>query len=160
MRGLSVRQPFASLLAKRLKTIETRTWKTKYRGDVLICASQKSYKPDQYRHFCRTDDFEELFLHKVARLGKPELQLPTGMALAVARLVDCRSMERLDEPMALCQYDHEMYWCGEVFAWVFENVRPVVPIPVKGALNLFTLTAETTSAIQYIPPQHFKNYGY
>jgi len=38
MHALSVKQSFASLIARGRKTKETRTWKTKYRGDLLICA--------------------------------------------------------------------------------------------------------------------------
>ena len=36
---LSVRQPFATLICSGVKDVENRTWKTKYRGQVLIHAS-------------------------------------------------------------------------------------------------------------------------
>ena len=39
--ALSVRQPWASLLVMGLKTIEIRSWKTAYRGPLLIHASSK-----------------------------------------------------------------------------------------------------------------------
>lgn len=38
--ALSIRQPWATLVAAGLKTVECRTWKTKYRGPFLVCASQ------------------------------------------------------------------------------------------------------------------------
>lgn len=38
--ALSVRQPYASLIASGRKTLETRTWTRSYRGDILICASK------------------------------------------------------------------------------------------------------------------------
>ena len=41
MKAVSVKQPWASLIAEGNKTIETRTWPTNYRGDLLICASKK-----------------------------------------------------------------------------------------------------------------------
>lgn len=41
MKALSVKQPWASLIDDGTKTIETRKWSTRYRGDLLICASQK-----------------------------------------------------------------------------------------------------------------------
>lgn len=40
MKAISIRQPYAHDIMCGLKTIEYRTWQTKYRGDLLICASQ------------------------------------------------------------------------------------------------------------------------
>lgn len=42
MNGLSVRQPHARLIEIAEKTIELRSWTTKYRGDILICAAAKA----------------------------------------------------------------------------------------------------------------------
>jgi len=39
MKTLSVRQPYASLICYGVKTVENRTWKTDYRGRLLIHAS-------------------------------------------------------------------------------------------------------------------------
>ena len=41
MKALSVRQPWASLIASGKKTIEVRSWRTHYRGPLLICAAKK-----------------------------------------------------------------------------------------------------------------------
>lgn len=38
MKAISLKQPFVELIKNRTKTIETRLWSTKYRGDLLICA--------------------------------------------------------------------------------------------------------------------------
>lgn len=40
MKALSIRSPYWELILSGQKTIETRTWKTNYRGDFLICATQ------------------------------------------------------------------------------------------------------------------------
>jgi hypothetical protein len=40
IKALSLKQPYANLIAEGKKTIETRSWTTRYRGDILICASQ------------------------------------------------------------------------------------------------------------------------
>jgi hypothetical protein len=40
MKILSVRQPWAALIVSGHKDIENRTWSTRYRGPVLIHASQ------------------------------------------------------------------------------------------------------------------------
>lgn len=71
MKALSVKQPWAELIARGEKTIETRVWCTAYRGPLLIVASRR---PDVWA---------------------------TGCAVAVVDLVDCRPMTRADEGAAL-----------------------------------------------------------
>lgn len=75
MKALSIKQPWASMIARGEKTIETRTWRTKYRGPLLIVSSKK-----------------------------PAIKgLPAGMAMVVVDLVDCRPMTRgADEEAARC----------------------------------------------------------
>ena len=74
MKALSVKQPYASMIASGQKTIETRTWKTNYRGDLLICSSKKPY--------CG----------------------PVGVALCIVNLYGCRPMNRQDEFWAQCEF--------------------------------------------------------
>lgn len=72
MKALCIRQPWASMIARGEKTIETRTWKTNYRGDLLIIASKA-----------------------------PKFQgLPSGEAIAIVKLVDCRPMTTQDQKAA------------------------------------------------------------
>jgi len=45
-KALSVKQPYAALICAGIKTVENRTWKTSYRGGLLIHASgEKLYLP-------------------------------------------------------------------------------------------------------------------
>lgn len=39
MKALSIKQPWASLIAHGIKNIENRTWKTHFRGRIYIHAS-------------------------------------------------------------------------------------------------------------------------
>ena len=39
-KAISLKQPWANLVAGGEKTIETRKWKTEYRGDLVICSSK------------------------------------------------------------------------------------------------------------------------
>jgi hypothetical protein len=39
IKALSLQQPYANLVTSGKKILETRTWITKHRGDILICAS-------------------------------------------------------------------------------------------------------------------------
>lgn len=103
MKALSVRQPWADKILRGEKTIEVRTWTTRYRGPVLICASAK-----------KCDD------------------LPTGITICVAQLVDIRPIAKDDESAACCEVDP-----SREFAWVLADVRPVDAVPIKGKLGLF-----------------------
>ncbi len=72
MKALSIKQPWANMIANGEKTIETRLWPTDYRGPLLIVS-------------CKT----------------PSLP-PAGCALAIADLVACRPMTKTDEIAARC----------------------------------------------------------
>src|ERR1044071_2690560 len=45
IRGLTIRPPWAELIASGSKTIETRTWKTNFRGRIAIHESKVGRKP-------------------------------------------------------------------------------------------------------------------
>ena len=82
MKALSLRQPWASLIAEGRKTIETRTWRTRYRGPLAIHAS-----------------------------ARPFADLPAGGILAVAWLSGCRPMTKADEEQAcIALYDGAYAW--------------------------------------------------
>lgn len=74
MKAISIRQPWANKIAYGPKTIETRTWYTKYRGPLMIHSSKK-----------------------------PAIK-PAGCAIAVVTLLDCRRMTKGDEKDACCPY--------------------------------------------------------
>lgn len=81
MKALAVKQPWANMLASGEKTIETRSWATEWRGDVLIVSSRTPNVP------------------------------PAGYALAVAELVDCHRMTEKDEIEACCEvYPNAVAW--------------------------------------------------
>lgn len=84
MKAISLKQPWANWVAEGKKTIETRTWLTKYRGELLIVSSQS-----------------------------PKIE-PFGCALAVATVVDCRPMTKDDESKACCEiYPKAQAWILE-----------------------------------------------
>ncbi len=107
MKAISLKQPFANWVAEGKKTIETRTWPTKYRGPLLIVSSKS-----------------------------PKIE-PAGFAVAIATVVDCRPMTEQDEPAACCK----IY--PKAWAWILEDIRPIKPFPVKGALGIYEVVDET-----------------
>ena len=48
MKVLSLTEPYATLIKKGIKTIETRSWKTNYRGKLFIHASSTRI-PREYK---------------------------------------------------------------------------------------------------------------
>ena len=53
MKTLSIRQPFAALICRGIKTIENRSWDTTYRGKLLIHASGKPLACPKFDHLPR-----------------------------------------------------------------------------------------------------------
>lgn len=119
MKALSVRQPWASWIISGEKTIEWRSWRAKYRGELLICSSAR---PDDLYHDLGIWTREKM---------------PLGMALGIVTLVDVRAFTRDDVKGALFGDTDDSEIMG--FAWVLENPRPITPFPVKGKLNFFNV---------------------
>jgi ASC-1-like (ASCH) protein len=68
MKCLSLRQPYAELVVTGKKTIEIRTWNTKFRGVFLIHASKKID-----REACKRNKIDPSHLVTGAILGKANL---------------------------------------------------------------------------------------
>lgn len=70
MKAISIKQPFASLIAMGIKGIENRTWRCpeKYIGQrVIIHASTNPITPNQFCHYIEELDCENLELQKIIR---------------------------------------------------------------------------------------------
>ncbi len=107
--ALSVKQPWASLIAQKSKPIETRLWATGYRGPLLICSSLM-----------------------------PRDQGPAGYALCVAMLKKIEPMRAADWALARCaQYGRALGWrFGKI--WPLYEFRArgqrglfTVPVPLE-----------------------------
>ena len=55
MKAISLKEPWASLIASEEKTIETRVWCTRYRGPLLIVGSPKPARVFAGRAACILD---------------------------------------------------------------------------------------------------------
>jgi hypothetical protein len=126
MRGLSLRQPFAELLASGRKTIELRNWNTRFRGEFLIHAS-------------KTVDLDACRALKI----KPET-LATGAIIGMAFLYDVKEYKnrgqfRLDarRHMDTGGYRNDRYGFMVRNAVKFDR-----PIPAAGRLNFFEVKKE------------------
>ena len=86
MKAITIRQPWASLIASGTKKYETRSWKTNYRGPIAIHAGKET-APDIFNLIHGDTDF-------MARLIKNGItprnlkDLPHGAIIATAELVN------------------------------------------------------------------------
>lgn len=81
MKAITVWQPWATLLATGQKHNETRSWKTSYRGEILIHAAKTDHS-GILLHI----PMEELKHFQDAGVVN---KLPTGAIIGKANLVDC-----------------------------------------------------------------------
>lgn len=131
MKTLSVQQPWATFIAQGWKPIEVRTWKTDYRGPLLIAASKGGNLPRGVTHIEENGE---------------QIALPRGVALCVVDLLDCRRLTLADaEPANLEPEDLP----ADGWAWLLGNPRAVEQVSIKGKLSLY----ETPDAlIRVLPP--------
>ncbi len=91
MKALTVRQPWASLIAAGVKTIETRSWSTKYRGPLAIHAG--AHRPTEGEELCGDSGWywEWDVDHGIVIIGREpwnEHPAPLGAVVATCTLTD------------------------------------------------------------------------
>ena len=127
MKVLSIIEPWATLIASKQKYIETRSWKTSYRGELYIHASKKLiYKKDE----------------KIQELLKllPTQEMNYGKIICKCELVDCIYMD--EKFINEIKQNQQEYICGYYkigrFAWILEKMELIQPkIEAKGKLNIW-----------------------
>ena len=124
---LSIIEPWATLIKERKKFIETRSWKTSYRGELYIHASNKTIKEND---------------EEISKLLKliPDIPMGYGHIICKCKLVDCIYMNQ--EFIEKIREDKQEFMCGEYslgrYAWILENIEPLEEqIPAKGHLNIW-----------------------
>lgn len=124
MKVLSIKEPWASLIMNGTKKIETRSWKTKYRGEIYIHASLSKAK------ITKSEVYELI----------KDMNFKCGYIICKCNLVDCIYMT--DEYVNDMKTNHyEEYICGHYevgrYAWIVEDVKVIEPIKAKGKLGLW-----------------------
>jgi hypothetical protein len=145
IRGLSLLQPWASLVEVGAKKIETRSWSTPYRGWIAIHASKRFAADDKI--LLGNERFRNALLSVYP--NPLESYLPTGAIIAVARLVDCLSTNTSPIP----DETEDEFWFGDYspnrWMWRFDDVtRLTRPIPCIGALGLWPLPEEIVEQLR------------
>lgn len=121
MKALTIKEPWASLIINNYKTYEFRSWKTNYRGKILIHAGL-SLEKNELKYF---EDYN--------------LNYQCGNIIGEATITDCILVTKelnkkiLDINNKVYKNNHE-----NLYAWKLENiVKYENPIPIKGKLGLW-----------------------
>jgi hypothetical protein len=115
LKVIVVRQPWAWLIVNGFKDIENRSWRTRYRGRLLIQASA-SLPPKR--------EFEEIRQFARERGAKLPQEFETGGIVGMVQLEDCVTSSRSK-------------WFEGPFGWVLAKPKRLLFIPLKGQLGLF-----------------------
>jgi len=136
MKTLTVKQPWASLIVEGIKDIENRTWKTKFRGRVLVHAGKNcafDYLMPDGRMISDTTD----------KLGWHYDNIPHGSIIGSVEIVDCviNHESIWAEKTGKNYYDQtgEFNEVKPIYNWVLANpIKFEHPIEnVKGKLSLW-----------------------
>lgn len=137
MKVLSLTEPWATLIKEKKKFVETRSWRTSYRGELYIHASATKIP-------------KECLENKEFMKPVEGIPLNYGNIICKCRLVDCVYMTE--------EYVHEMkienpqeYLCGEYavgrYAWILEDIEVLnKPIPAKGHLGIWNYNEDSSNS--------------
>lgn len=124
MKVITIKQPWASLIAAGYKRYEFRTWNTKYRGDILIHAGKGIDK------------------EAMERFKEYNLEYPSGCIIAKAKLTDSIFVDEEfintvgpTNPLVYRGIMTRTNWKG--YGFKLENVQKIEPIYINGKLSLW-----------------------
>lgn len=123
MKVITVKQPFASLIASGLKEYEFRTWKTKYRGEIYIHAGK---------------GIDKIAMKRYEYLN---LDYPSGCIIAKANITDCIYIDS-NMKKILKEKDDKVYYGiihskKEEYGFKLDNIERIEPITVNGKLGIW-----------------------
>ena len=123
MKTLTIKQPYASLIAEGYKEYEFRSWKTSFRGEIYI-------------HAGKTVDKEAMEYFKDYHLN-----CPLGCIIAKAKVIDC---VKTDDEFCKKQLEkdpkvyHNLLKKKEKrYGFHLADVKKIKPISAKGKLSFW-----------------------
>lgn len=145
-------QPWASLIALGHKKYETRSWKTKYRGELIIHAAKRKVVLDELARvsYDSVGHLEYSYLKSI--------DFPLGMIVAKCELTDCFTI--LNSPMYGALSSNIVIssiptleravgdWQSGRFAWELSDVSAVKPVPYKGSQGIGILDPDTYCSLE------------
>ena len=146
MKALSIRQPYAGLIMAGIKNIENRSWTTKFRGTLAICATQKPEGEDGW--------IEDKELCEELGLPWPEkLCAINGACIGIVQMTglvweDPDTGKFCTDHPTLTRVQAKDWYNGSEFGFILERPQVITPIPLSGKLGLFNLPDEVVQEIK------------
>ncbi|GAB0156204.1 hypothetical protein CHRYSEOSP005_14680 [Chryseobacterium sp. Alg-005] len=152
MKTLSIKQPWASLIAHGIKDIENRKWKTNFRGRIYIHASALWVpKPiDAGNHGpiytdAQWNEILEKYDNHLSSLLDPKQifdKLPTSAIIGEVDIIDCVINHEsiwAEQTSSRAFADKQYYFDKPIYNWVLANAvhyeKPI--LNVKGKLSFW-----------------------
>lgn len=169
MKAITILQPWASLIACGAKQIETRCWKTNYRGPIAIHAG-KSCKPF-HMNIAFQEPFYSALKYQPGHMldqgpdgSNKRIRYPQpGSVIAIAELTDCVKVitktteirtgkiieAKLEDGQIITGDECEFgdYEPGR-YAWILNNVQQIEPVPVKGQQRIWEWDKQQAYSLQ------------
>ncbi|SRR6266496_3687897 len=141
LKTLTMTDPWGTLVALGAKKIETRTWRTEYRGPLALHVAKTV--PEEINLLCQRPYFREALSDRARNTQLPlDQRFPLGKVVAIVELEDVRRTELMHpsaQERAFGNYGPHR------FAWIFSAVYALqTPVPVRGTLGLWTWTPPPT----------------
>lgn len=135
MKALSIKQPWASLIAHGIKDIENRTWRTHFRGKIYIHSSGKGvpdfeFTREQHKALLNINT-EDMSFHKSAIIGEVEI---------IDCVINHESIWAEKTEVIGKTIENEILYNGKpIYNWVLANAKlynkPI--LNVKGKLSFW-----------------------
>ncbi len=160
MKALTLHQPWAHLVAQGIKTLETRSWKTNYRGHLAIHAAADYRTVEADSVLLASNTKAPLYRMPWDRYlpdnwGDLYGELNFGLIVAVVRVKNCvpadaaeYHLQRVmagDKDAGARQWASEQLFFGDFsedrWVWEFDHIIEVGRwVPARGKQGLWTLT--------------------
>ena len=154
MRAITLHQPWASLIALGIKSVETRSWVTGYRGQLAIHAAKRPIKQSEldaiaYAYKCQlaicaaNRPIERCKIKMISQLSSTwldEIAYPLGCVVAVCDVADCIG---ITPQLISQQLPAELVvgnWESGRYAWLLSNVQPIRAVPASGKQGFWDWT--------------------
>lgn len=133
LKVLTLRQPWATLVAEGIKKYEFRSWKTNYRGKILIHAGTGIDKEDMKKY------------------KNMNLKFPSRRIIAIVEIEDCLELdEQLNKKIIA---EKNVAYGNKIrtgYAWKLKNVKKInYGKDVNGQLGLWNIDLDEKNFIRY-----------
>lgn len=139
MKALSIKQPWAVLIAHGIKNIENRTWKTNFRGKIYIHASGTPVVKTGKTWTIYTKEQHD-FLHQKYDSLVLSSEFETSRIIGEVEIIDCViNHASIWAEKSLYPQDGEGYQQKPIYNWVLANavLYEKSILNVKGKLSFW-----------------------